>query len=290
MQKDGSIIDLTEGIGPRWSPDGTRVAFWANTPGGLNEIFIMDSEGSNARNLTNSASSWETRPVWSPNGSMVAFDAEAIGSGKGLGIITSDGMERHFVPTGTPLTNSAWFPDGGSLLFHTVVGSRIQIHSVRSDGTGEMPLTSDTTVDFSGGKISPNGVYFSYSRLDSSGQDFVAIIIRNLTSGQEDDFPGKISGTTWSPKSDWLYCTEISVSGHRIVRISPIAKIKQDLSRKATSSTYNDAVASLSSDGKWLAFTSDRSGPRLIYMMSADGSNQQQVTIDPQLRDASWKP
>jgi hypothetical protein len=157
MQKDGSIIDLTEGIGPRWSPDGTRVAFWANTPGGLNEIFIMDSEGSNARNLTNSASSWETRPVWSPNGSMVAFDAEAIGSGKGLGIITSDGMERHFVPTGTPLTNSAWFPDGGSLLFHTVVGSRIQIHSVRSDGTGEMPLTSDTTVDFSGGKISPIG-------------------------------------------------------------------------------------------------------------------------------------
>jgi len=250
----------------------------------------MDSDGSDLRNLTNSPAIYESRPVWSPNGSMIAFDEEAAGSGKGVGIMTAVGMDRRFVPSKNTYNNAKWFPDAGSLLFQKTVGSRVEIHSVNSDGTTEMTLASDTTKTFTNGSISPNGLYFAYSRSDSSQLIVNAIVIRDLASGHEDEFTGALIGTNWSPQSDWLYCTESSSGGMTIVRISPLGKIKQDLSQKPLGSRYNDIVSSLSSDGNWLAFSSDRSGPSLIYMMNAEGSNKQQVTFDPQLTSPFWKP
>ena len=44
---------------PSWSPDGKRIAFMSNGEGGLEikdgnlEIYVMDADGSNQRNLTN---------------------------------------------------------------------------------------------------------------------------------------------------------------------------------------------------------------------------------------------
>jgi Tol biopolymer transport system component len=290
MKTDRTIIDLSEGLSPQWSPDGSKIAYWANSVAGLNEIFIMNSDGGNIRNLTNSPSIYEARPVWSPNGSMIAFDEEAPGSGKGVGVMTSQGTAGHSVPSNTSYSNPFWFPNGMSILFEKKVGSRREIHSVNSDGTGEAILASDTTSTFANGSISPSGAYFAYSRGDSSGLSYTALVIRNLTSGHEEEFPGAIIGSLWSPQSDWLYCTEAASNGHTIFRISPTSKVKQDLSRKSAGKTYNDILSSLSSDGKWLALSSDQSGSTLIYMMSADGSNRQQVTLDAQLTSPFWKP
>ena len=290
IRTDRTVIDLTEGLSPRWSPNGSRIAFWTTTTAGLNEVFIVNSDGTDLRNLTNSPSIYESRPVWSPDGSMIAFDEESIGSGKGVGIMTSGGMDRRFVPSTNTYNNAKWFPEGGSLLFQKVVGSRIEIHSVNSDGTGETVLASDTTKSFTNGSVSPNGLYFAYSRGDTSKLIVNAMVIRDIASGHEDEFPGAIIGTNWSPQSDWLYCTESTSGGNTIVRINSMSKVKQDLSQKPLGSRYNDMFSSLSSDGNWLAFSSDRSGSTLVYIMGADGSNKQQVTSDPQLTSPFWKP
>jgi Tol biopolymer transport system component len=290
MRTDRTIVDLAEGISPRWSPDGSQIAFWANTSSGLNEIFAMNSDGSNIRNLTNSPSRYETRPVWAPDGSLIAFDDEVLGGNRGIGIMKSDGVDRHFVSTNSSYNNVAWFPNGGSLLFQKAAGLRLEIHRVNADGTGDTSMTFDTTKTFANGKISPNGVYFSYSRGAISALTYTSMVIRDLTNGKEDEFPGAITGSFWSPQSDWLYCTETLVNGHTIVRISPTSKVKQDLSRKPAAVAYDDVVSSLSSDGRWLAFMSDRSGSDLIYMMSAEGNNQQPITHDPQFSWGMWKP
>lgn len=59
---------------PRWSPDGTRLAFISTRKGGRPQVWLIDPTGGEARCLeTEQAVS--TEPVWSPDGSQIAFAA-----------------------------------------------------------------------------------------------------------------------------------------------------------------------------------------------------------------------
>jgi Tol biopolymer transport system component len=54
---------------PSWSPDGSKIAFERDT-----EICVMDADGNNQRNLTNSPAT-DRNPAWSPDGKKIAFDS-----------------------------------------------------------------------------------------------------------------------------------------------------------------------------------------------------------------------
>jgi TolB protein len=48
---------------PSWSPDGTQIVFYSNREGGHKQIWIMDADGSNQRNLSHDEfENWD--PVW----------------------------------------------------------------------------------------------------------------------------------------------------------------------------------------------------------------------------------
>ena len=49
-------------VRPSWSTDGSKILF-ESTRDGTRDIFIMDDDGGNAANLTQSFS-WDTHPVW----------------------------------------------------------------------------------------------------------------------------------------------------------------------------------------------------------------------------------
>src|SRR4029450_2180724 len=70
---DGSALPrrFTSGGGkdsaPRWSPDGTRLAFLSDRDGGKAQVYVLDVNGGEARQLS-TIPEGAGAPVWSPDG------------------------------------------------------------------------------------------------------------------------------------------------------------------------------------------------------------------------------
>src|SRR5207244_7729324 len=63
---------------PSWSPDGRRIAFESFLDGNW-EIYVMDGDGKNVRNLTNAPNAADQSPSWSPDGQWIAFQSNRSG-------------------------------------------------------------------------------------------------------------------------------------------------------------------------------------------------------------------
>jgi TolB protein len=105
---------------PTWSPDGSQIAYSAST-GEWNtrestktyEIFVMDANGSNVRQLTNNAS-YDGNPRWSSDGSLITFssDRDEIGHWE-VYVIDADGSNVRRVTTtlsDATAINPVWRP------------------------------------------------------------------------------------------------------------------------------------------------------------------------------------
>src|SRR6185503_10632856 len=105
--------------GPRFSPDGARIAFSLLANGANDEdIYVMAADGTNPTRLTDHPG-YDYAPAWSPDGRRIAFVRDGD-----LWLMGADGTEPQRLTTGLIVDAPTWSPDGRHLAF-TVASAKV---------------------------------------------------------------------------------------------------------------------------------------------------------------------
>ncbi len=146
--------------GPKWSPDGSRVAFVAGS-----DILVVSLADGAITNLTNHLGG--SSPAWSRDGGKIAFTSNRDGLTE-LYVMNADGssvrrLTDHIGFNGRP----AWSPDSSRI----VLGCELEIGNqdictINADGSGLVRLTTDPAADY-GPVFSSGGLAFVTDGLDS---------------------------------------------------------------------------------------------------------------------------
>lgn len=132
-------VDDQQGV---WSPDGSQIAYMSKLAGKW-DIWLMDADGLNKRNLTATWQGDSEQPSWSPDGSKLAFSNNQevyildLAINQGMNITNSPEFD------GFP----AWSPDGTQLVFRSNRDGNREIYRVNADGSNPIRLTNDTASD-----------------------------------------------------------------------------------------------------------------------------------------------
>jgi TolB protein len=118
VRPDGSDLQmLGAGHDPTLSPDGQRICYTGEVPGGVS-VFVMHYDGADKRRVVPATSAvGATFPNWSPDSKQIVYSFPA-GDALELFIVNADGSNnRQLTHLGKIATPAAWSPDGHWISF-----------------------------------------------------------------------------------------------------------------------------------------------------------------------------
>ncbi len=153
-------------LSPKWSPDGKWLALTGTdgAPDGMADVCVMDIEGNQLKNLTQSPGIDEVGS-WSPDGSKIVFFSNRDGNGE-IYVMGSDGKNQVNL-TNHPALDAApsWSPDGTKIAFQSNrEGDQDDIYVMHPDGANVVNLTRHPWDD-QAPAWSPDGSWIAYHAL-----------------------------------------------------------------------------------------------------------------------------
>jgi Tol biopolymer transport system component/serine/threonine protein kinase len=185
-------------IDAAYSPDGSKVVFSSNRAGG-SDIWVCDSEGLNARQLTNFGSSAVTgSPRWSPDGRSIAFDTR-VGGNADIYIVGAEGGNPRRLTTETSEEMvPSWSADGKYVYFASKRAGRTEIWKMPAAGGEAVQVTKGggfVSVESADGRL----LYFT------KGGGDVGLWSKDLSDGAETKVIDASVGRNWTVGERGIY-------------------------------------------------------------------------------------
>jgi hypothetical protein len=185
----GELRQLPRSGQLNWSPDGTRLVY-VSFPDGDAEIFVMDADGGNARQLThNDCGDFE--PVWLPDGDHIGWSSQLHGNADIFVMDAEGGSLERLTDDEAHDAYPHWSPDGSRVVFCSDRAGNWEIYAMNADGTDVERLTF--TDAFNGApKWSPDGTRIAFeSNRDGDSEIYVMNAdgsdVRKLTDNDAED-------------------------------------------------------------------------------------------------------
>ena len=235
--------------------DGTKIAFVSNrttgtgvdNPTGDNEIFVMDSDGTDVVQFTKNSTD-DGGPAFSPNGKiafnsnrdgnheiyvMDATDSDADGNGDNVKRLTAN-----IAADSSP----AFSPDGTKIAFQTNRDDNLNIYLMKAVDTNN----------------------------DGNGDD-----LKRLTKNTAAD-----TGPSFSPSGTRIAFTSARAGNDEVYVMKPRPEGRKNRPKNLTKNAASDRNPAFSPDGTMIAFSTNRDGNYEIYRMKADGTSPTRLTTN----------
>ena len=206
-----SLIEVTGNVWyPRFSPDGTRVAFAiTEEPGsaGVADLWVQDIERGTRTRLTAGDTNNRFFPVWSPDGTQLAF-GEGSGVTNRILMTPADGSGQFetILDIGERQFPMSWATDGSALAFYrsnSGITNR-DVYVLPLDGNQRPELFLGTPYEDRGVSFSPNGRWLAYVSA-KFGQDEIYVRPYPGPGGETIVSSGGGQEAVWGPEGTELF-------------------------------------------------------------------------------------
>src|SRR5262249_20213832 len=274
---------------PAWSPDGSRLAFIRRD----GSIYVMPALGGTPQRVSISKTATSGNLAWSPGGAFFVF----TGPEGALFVVSADGGEVHQLtkPAAGADISPALSPDGAMLAF-------VRRTSTFNSGVFVMPLNRDGTTAGAAKQIT-SGVW-DISTLDWTADGREILFAGSAGSGNSSLWRiARDGGAPTRFPAPTMISAQPTVArqSNRMVYVARQIEtkiFKMPLgARPGAPSPLIEADGDqrdlgVAPNGQRIAFVSNRTGTKELWVSNSDGSDQTQLTFfnGPSVGSPRWSP
>ena len=268
----------------------TQITF-ISSRSGSKELWVMDYDGANQRQLTNLHTIALT-PRWSPDDSRIAFTCYVPFNRVVNAQICMYSMDSGKVISFPrfPGENSApaWSPDGTQIMFSSSMQGTPDLYVTDINGNKPKRLTFSGVGAATSPAWNPKTGQSVAFVSDRGGIPKLYMMNADGTNVNNIDLPDKgyLIDPAWSPNGQLLaFSWRLPSGNYDIYVMEPTSQ--QIINLTPDSGTRNERP-SWAPDGRHIVFESTRTGQREIWTMLADGSQARQLTTQGHNESPNW--
>jgi TolB protein len=252
----------------------TKIVFAKKTHPESKEICIMDFDGRRERCVVKNGAI-NLLPAWSADGSGVYYSSYLQG-GPHLYLYELKSKNIRVISKSSGLNiGASASPDGKAVALTLSRDDNSEIYVLNADGSRPRRLTRDWAID-SSPSWSPDGKHIAFVS-ERSGNPQVYMMNSDGSGAKRLTFQGNYNQTPdWSPQGDFIL---FNARDERLVY--DIFKIDWTTGEiiRLTQDQGNNEHPTFAPNGDLVVFSSTRTGESKLYIMNADGTNQQLISL-----------